>query len=278
MTYTATDRIKITDAQYRKIRNYRIYRGLPTGLVPADTATRHIRALTALGWSYNALEQTIGGAVTGTTLANLGAQTHGTIERKTRAAALSLPYTLAPSTAVDDTALIPTLGAERRVKALLALGWTHDEMRNRGNVTVHLARGSYTQMLARRWRDIDNMYAELCMTPGPSRHTANRAARVGYAPPLAYDNIDDPNETPVGWQYVAGSRLEQIRELDAQGVSISEACRRLHCSRDALEKWAERNDMVDIYKSLTARETGQNRWPDGAPWSRQRPPKNKDAA
>jgi hypothetical protein len=198
MTYTATDRIRITDAQYRKIRNYRIYRGLPTGLVPADTATQHIRALTALGWSYNALEQTIGGAVTGTTLANLGAQTHGTIERKTRAAALSLPYTLAPTPAVDDTALIPTLGAERRVKALLALGWTHDEMRRRGNVTVHLARGSYTQMLARRWRDIDAMYAELCMTPGPSRHTASRAAKVGYAPPLAWDDIDDPNEKPAG--------------------------------------------------------------------------------
>src|SRR5688572_23156843 len=125
MTYTAADRRRVKDAQYRKLRNYHVYRGIPTSLVPADTAAQHILALTALAWSYKALEQTIGGAVSNTTLANLATQTHGTIERKTERAALSIPYSLAPTNAVDDTALIPTLGAERRVKALLALGWTH---------------------------------------------------------------------------------------------------------------------------------------------------------
>jgi hypothetical protein len=51
-------------------------------------------------------------------------------------------------------------------------------------------------MLASRWRAVDTMYQELSMQPGPSVHTARRAKAAGWVTPLAWDNIDNPNEAP----------------------------------------------------------------------------------
>jgi hypothetical protein len=188
---------------------------------------------------------------------------------------------------------VTPIPAQRRLHALAALGWTWAQIAREADGysltgIKHLSMGLLPVIESRNDEAIRRVYNKLCMTtPTPTdrvsrahvTRTKARAAANGWAPPLAYNNIDDLDETPADWQYVAGPRTEQVNELDAQGVSISEACRRLNCTRDALEKWAERNGMGDVYKNLVARETGQNRWPDGAPWSRQRPPKqSKDVA
>jgi hypothetical protein len=44
--------------------------------------------------------------------------------------------------------------------------------------------------------DIDALFRELSMTPGPSAITRRRALRFGWLPPLAWTNIDDPDERP----------------------------------------------------------------------------------
>jgi hypothetical protein len=195
VTYTAKDRIRVKDAQYRRTYILRRHHGIPTSLVPADRARAHLAALLELGWSAKALAAMSNG-VTGTTLNNLQHGTHQTIERATATAVLSIPHTLAPNTNVPDKSLIPTLGAERRVQALMALGWTHDSMRAHAANTTHLARSTYKQMLASRWRAVDDMYQQLSMQPGPSPTTAKRANAAGWVTPLAWDNIDNPNETP----------------------------------------------------------------------------------
>ncbi len=209
-TYTAKDRIRIMDARYRKEYNYRRYLGIPTSLVPADQARAHVNRLLDLGWS--------------------------------------IPYTLAPTPTVDDTAHIPALGAERRVKALMRIGWPHDTMRNECGInTSHLARSTYPTALAYRWRAIDTMYQRLSMRRGPSELTASRAAKMEFAPPLAWTNIDDPLETPTGWRRGITDRAVELRELNRLQVGITEACKRLDVSRDGLQKWCERHDMGDLY-------------------------------
>ncbi len=105
-TYTAKDRIRIMDARYRKEYNYRRYLGIPTSLVPADEARAHVNRLLDLGWSSNALEQMADNKVSSTGLLYLAQGRHATIERKTQAAVLGIPYTLAPTPTVDDTAHI----------------------------------------------------------------------------------------------------------------------------------------------------------------------------
>lgn len=196
MSYTAQDRMRVKDAEYRRTYKLRRYRGIPTSLIPAQPARDHLAQLIELGWSAKALAAMSNNAVTGTTLNNLHQGAHETIERATAAAVLSIPLTLAPNQHVHNTALIPTLGAERRIHALMTLGWNHDAMRPHAGNTTHLARGTYKQMLASRWRAVDAMYQELSMRPGPSTHTAGRAKAAGWSPPLGWDQIDDPTETP----------------------------------------------------------------------------------
>lgn len=253
MSWTATDRRRVTDAQYRKRYNYKRHLGVPTSLIPADDTQAHVARLVDLGWSCSALAHMTSG-VTDTTVVNIYRGHHPMIERDTAAAVMRIPYTLAPGPDVPDEALIPTLGAERRVHALMRGHWNHAAMRKIAGDTTHLARGTYGQMLARRWRAVDAMFRDLCMTVGPSPTTARRAEAAGMIPALAWSNIDDPDETPTDWRYESTDRREALRDLADMGLGITEAARRLHLSRDAVWTWCKNHGMSDVYRKLAARE------------------------
>lgn len=97
-------------------------------------------------------------------------------------------------------ALLPAFGTQRRIRALSAIGWPFHEISARmGRKPTHEGIGSLMQQT---WvhrntaNKVDDVYRELCMTPGPNRTVATRARLNGWAPPLAWDNIDDPNEEP----------------------------------------------------------------------------------
>ena len=59
------------------------------------------------------------------------------------------------------------------------------------------------------------LYDRWCMTPGPAA-TRNRAMAVrrGWAPPLAWNNIDDPDEQP------RGVRAERPRKDDVDPIVV----------------------------------------------------------
>lgn len=105
-------------------------------------------------------------------------------------------------TTVDAT------GTQRRLQALYALGWTWDQLgarlgghKNRAHRIANgrhcTDRGIYIDTAQR----VAALYDDLCMTR-PEGWIADRARaraeRLGYAPPLAWDNIDDPTERPKG--------------------------------------------------------------------------------
>lgn len=93
----------------------------------------------------------------------------------------------------------PSLGTVRRIRALLALGWTHAEMLRRTGVHTRRVICHPSPVVTARTRAaIAELYEELCMTPGPSEKNRARAARLGWVPPLAWDDIDDPDEVPSG--------------------------------------------------------------------------------
>jgi hypothetical protein len=197
VTYTAHQRRRQVEAAYRYRYELAKLRGIPTSPVPAQPAANHINTLHQLGWSYDALAALTGNTITGQALRLIAIGNQNTVQRATNDTIHNIPHTLAPTPAVPDAAKVPALGAARRVHALLRLGWTHTHMRNTyGMDTTHIADNSYRSTIARKWRAIDTMYRDLCMTPGPSSITTVEARNRGYAPPLAWHDIDDPDDRP----------------------------------------------------------------------------------
>ena len=111
---------------------------------------------------------------------------------------------------------IDATGTTRRLRALVALGWTQLDRAER-----YGASDQYLSLLTRGDRHpkvhidtanrVRTMYEQLCMTVPAHRpawvHDRQRryAARRGWAPPLAWDgdDIDNPQARPVGAEYAA---------------------------------------------------------------------------
>lgn len=113
---------------------------------------------------------------------------------------------------------VPALGARRRLRALMAIGWdmrTVAAMLGRHDRLDGIVRSNSTQQTVTRALDrrIRVLYDRLSATPGPSEFARGAARTHGYAPPLAWDNIDDPDEQPSG---VAGKPRCSISHCDGE--------------------------------------------------------------
>jgi hypothetical protein len=107
-----------------------------------------------------------------------------------------------------DPALVPLYRVRRRLQALQALGWSLSEIGSRcgwnsRNLLAIVRDNTWRPreaVSAATFAKIDAAYHELSMALPPfNRSTSNvrnRAARNGWLPPLAWDNIDDPAERP----------------------------------------------------------------------------------
>lgn len=114
---------------------------------------------------------------------------------------------------------VPAIGTQRRIQALMRLGWTSTDIateagwQHRNGVLRILngQKGRPTRWVERKTADtIAAIYARLSMqtpemTPTRAR-TRARAERLGYAPPLAWDDIDNPDEQPQGTRTLRTTR------------------------------------------------------------------------
>lgn len=94
---------------------------------------------------------------------------------------------------------VPILGTRRRVQALMRIGWPREEISYRlgyAQRTTVLKLINQDRCRATTAARVTALYRQLECTPGPSRRTAGRAALLGYPPPIAWDDIDDPDEQP----------------------------------------------------------------------------------
>jgi hypothetical protein len=111
----------------------------------------------------------------------------------------------------------PAVGTTRRLQALAAIGWTVEQIHAATGVPMatlsHMQRGNRHHIRRDLMLAVKAHFAKVSMTPGPSSIAKNRAAKLGWAPPLAWDDIDDPNDTPnVG--------AETYRPHGGQGVPV----------------------------------------------------------
>lgn len=173
---------------------------------PATEVRAHINTLLAAHLSYRGIADlsevsasTVHGIATGRQ-----STVHHDVARRILAVDVGRVYERP-----NRAGFVPNIGARRRIEALLAIGWRHQDItaamgtRTTSPLVLHQVGG----WVARETHDAAcAAYAALSMQPGPSDNTRTRAARLGYAPPLAWDDddLDDPYaEPPAGWQSCA---------------------------------------------------------------------------
>lgn len=151
---------------------------------------------------------------------------------------------------------VSALGAQRRLQALMRLGWSSNaiavaaDLPHRNHVwrIVNGQNGKPTtwlQLSTDRW--VRDVYDRLSMEI-PSGPYANRtrlfAERNGWPPPLAWVDIDDPNERPVIGRDSARYRAEDLTaewdHLRQSGTSMEMAARQLGVTVGAIERAIKR--------------------------------------
>lgn len=184
---------------------------------------------------------------------------------KRAAAAAEARYVMLRNQGVQSR--VSPIGTQRRLRALVAMGYTwraldshlgyHNMAEKWGNQPLRYV---FPSTVAK----VSAVYEKLSMTLPPNTSAAERAGvtkarglarRKGWAPPLAWDDIDDPSEQPTDWHYVSGDRHTDLDELIERGVGVHEAARVLGISVKALEKWMDRHSRRADFNRLTARET-----------------------
>lgn len=111
--------------------------------------------------------------------------------------------------------LIPATGTVRRIQALQALGWSY------GHIGAVVGKSDNWAYMISRSPSVTTTtatlvartYDELSMRVPPGGYadrTRRRARAKGWAPPLAWDDIDDPNEQPADWEYAPAKRPNQV--------------------------------------------------------------------
>lgn len=112
---------------------------------------------------------------------------------------LAVPVPAIPAEPPPLSHVTDATGTLRRIRALARIGWTYrhiaDVAQTSHRIEHYAGQKWVTHEVAAA---IVRAYDLLSMTPGPSNRTASRAAKAGWAPPLAWDDdtIDDPRAKP----------------------------------------------------------------------------------
>lgn len=162
--------------------------------------------------------------------------------------------------------VVPSIGTIRRVQALVALGHSMRDIDNalgrcHGYTSMKLSRYPVTTY-PKVAEEYANLYERLCMVR-PEGAYANRtrkiAARKGWAPPLAWNDIDDPDERPAtpetaDRRFTVAALLEDAEWLADADHSLTEVLNRLDVNRNTFRDACRRADRLDLYWRLANRE------------------------
>lgn len=145
--------------------------------------------------------------------------------------------------------LVPAEGCVRRLRGLVAMGWRIGDLARElglGHPRSSVARivaGGQLQVRASTATRVGEVFERLQMTAGPSRAAAARARAKGWAPPLAWDRIDDPAATPVHVR-TAATRLgftERYAELRGSGLGDRDIAELMGIKPESLARQKQRH-------------------------------------
>jgi hypothetical protein len=236
---------------------YRLHTGR-YGYRDATAAREHVLALRGLGWTFVQISEAT--QVSAWVACNLASGRTRRVLADSEAAILAVP--LEP---VASQRGVNGIGTYRRVEALQWMGWPLADIGRRVGLkpyTLCTLRSRGEPVSFRVARAVAVVFDELAHLPGPSKQTATKARRRGYAPPLAWDDdtIDDPDALPqvdvrgetideVAIQramsgqltspLTSAERQEAARRMAAAGTTRSQIAKRLRCSDHTVLKLLE---------------------------------------
>lgn len=235
---------------YTYFKKWRVDREAGRGprLVPSGPTIEHVRELLASGVSQRA----IAGAadISPEVVSRLLRHPRSTVQRGTEQRLLAVTVEGAQQRR-NPADFVLNLGARRRIRALLALGWPHRIITERmaGGQISHLVLSQKGRWIARATHEaVIEVYEALSMTPGPSSSTRTRAKSYGYAPPLAWDEgtLDDPEAVPDIGRTERGVDMDDWLHLVRGGVRPDDAAARFGVTLSAVERAAYRQGRTDV--------------------------------
>lgn len=229
-------------SHYDRRRRAAIAAGTWQPAVSADAVNAHVGELRRAGMSLRAIADA--GQVAYKTLTELPNRQY--IHGPTAAAILAVQ----PAAPSAPAGFVPAVGAARRVRALAAIGWSlTGQARRLGWCTQQvweLAWDRSAFVAVRTDAAVRGLFEAVCLTSGSSARARNAAAKHGWPPPLAWLDIDDPDEIPdlggVGRRVVDVVAIE--RALDGERVRLNRA-ERHHAIHVALGRGMARQVVSD---------------------------------
>jgi hypothetical protein len=238
---------------YQRYRSSQIRDGVWEPMVDAEPVRAYVRGLLAAGMLLADIADVAG--------LTLGALTKIMYYRGcTKLTSTIANALLGVKFKESERYLIDPTGTRRRLEALAALGWTFGDLAQRFGVDTTTPRKWCVHPLVARTtaERVKQLYRDLAATPGPSERARRRAVRKGWAPPAAWDDIDDPNAKPdLGGEpdpdYVDEVKVQRalrgfrtdlsdaelvatVRAGTARGTSLTGMCDRLSVNRTRVSK------------------------------------------
>lgn len=169
---------------------------------------------------------------------------HHTIRASIRARLLAVTH------APEDQVPVDATGSIRQVRALMAIGREANEIKAATglahNIISRLVNGHAEHVFRGTAAAIGDAYERMCMTPGTSARSRNRAAREGWAPPLAWEGLDmsSPDARPEGHERCRRTVADLLEDADfiqrTTGADLDLVAQRLGVKRNSLDKARER--------------------------------------
>jgi len=175
----------------RRYLDYLWVSGRGVGWVDSRPVREHVLMLSRAGHPLSYVAR--GAGITVPTAAGIRDGRYPGCNSRVAAAVMRVSYVPGPG-----QVLVGSLSARRRVHALACIGWTSrwvaDQLGISAATLSHSLCGDTLHYA--RWQAISDIYTAVQMTPGPSERARGRGRAEGWSPPLAWDNIDNPDETP----------------------------------------------------------------------------------
>ncbi len=143
---------------------------------------------------------------------------------------------------VDDLSHVDATGTARRLRSLCAIGHPRRYLTDRLGIKdrsalSHVIAGRQPKVRAQRAREVRGLFDELWDQPGPCDITRRLAVSKGWPPPLAWDDIDNPSETPELGARQHVSAAERITELHDLGITrIDDIATRLGIKPESVQR------------------------------------------